>query len=300
MAQCDEIFQKIQQLNEKKAELQKAKALVDSVSEIKKKPDIFTVRGVDGTQLEIDFDQWWNRVTGDPENAGKWAERAVGDRSKPYGAEGLFENMDQLVRNIGDANAQELVTFLQKQTGDWEFYNERDFNIYTKKMDRQAFLELMRKNFKDANVDVDMDKFDIGVAENVGPFIGILNNQAKLQIAADMANVSLRKRIMELSEEIGRTGEASIPTKRLTMKTWASAIFAHRSLRIARRRWGQMGLNWQRVISENPALQDSVYKTSGRQATAEAAEAAEEVITATVDDLTTEGALITQINDAAN
>ncbi len=302
MAQCDKIFQEIKRLQESKAKLEAASSVLNKLSEVKKqKPDIFTARGVDGTQLRIDFDQWWDRVAGDPENAGKWAERAVGMRSKPDGAEGLFENVDQLVRNLGDQNAAELLTMLQKQTGDWEFYNEKDFNLITAKHDRKAFLQLVQKNLDDIGIRVKDGELDTVIAENVGPFLGILNNQAKLQIMADNMNVVLRKRIMEISDEIRRTGKApSVQMKRDTIKTWSSAIFAHRSLRVAKRRWGQMGQNWQRVAKENPALQDSLYRATGREAVEEGKQVAEEVLTATTEDLTSEGSLITQIIDAAN
>jgi len=303
MSNCDDTFQEIQKLNSEIEKLDSSKTFLKKLSSIEnRKPNTFKVRGVDGNQLEIDFDQWWYRMGNDPEGVDAWAERAVGQRSKPAGAEGMFENIDQLVRNLGEVNAKEMLSMLQRKTGDWQFYNERDFNLYTEKMGPGKLKALLEEGFKDAGINIKEGKFqnqlDAAIAENVGPFLGILNNQTKLQVFADHMNVVLRARIRDIAEEIRSKGSVSRATKADLLKTWASAIFAHRSRSIAKRRWGQMGLNLQFLGKQNPAEIDSVYRTTGKAAVEEAEQMAEEVLTATTDDFVKEGSLITKIIDA--
>ena len=299
MSNCDDTFQEIQKLHGEIEKLDSSRTFLKKLSSIEnRKPNTFKVRGVDGNQLEIDFDQWWYRMANDPEGVDSWAERAVGQRSKAAGAEGMFENIDQLVRNLGEQNAQELVSMLQRQTGDWEFYNQRDFNLFTEKSDKKKLAALLEKGFKDAGIDLKKGSLDAAIAENVGPFLGILNNQSKLQVFADTMNAVLRKRLIGVADEIRANGSVSKATKQDLLKTWASAIFAHRSRSIAKRRWGQMGLNLQFLGKQNPAEIDSVYRTTGRAAVEEAKEMADEVITATTDDFVKEGSLITKVVEA--
>ena len=299
MSNCDDTFQEIQKLNSEIEKLDSSRTFLKKLSSIEnRKPNTFKVRGVDGNQLEIDYDQWWYRMANDPEGVDAWAERAVGQRSKPAGAEGMFENIDQLVRNLGEVNAQEMLSMLQRQTGDWQFYNERDFNLYTRKTPDHKLKALLEEGFKEAGVTLEKGSLDAAIAQEVGPFLGILNNQTKLQIYADHMLKVLRSRIIEIANEIRSKGSVPRSTKQDLLKTWASAIFAHRSRSIAKRRWGQMGLNLQFLGKQNPAEIDSVYRTTGRAAVEEAEQMAEEVLTATTDDFVKEGSLITKVIEA--
>lgn len=299
MSNCDDTFQEIQKLHGEIEKLDSSRTFLKKLSSIEnKKPNTFKVRGVDGNQLEIDFDQWWYRMGNDPEGVDAWAERAVGQRSKPAGAEGMFENIDGLVRNLGEVNAKEMLAMLQRKTGDWQFYNERDFNLYTEKTPDHKLKALLEKGFKDAGIDLKKGSLDAAIAENVGPFLGILNNQTKLQVFADHMNVVLRARIRDIAEEIRSKGSVPRSTKQDLLKTWATAIFAHRSRSIAKRRWGQMGLNLQFLGKQNPAEINSVYRTTGKVAAEEAQEMAEEVLTATTDDFMKDGSLITKVVEA--
>ena len=299
MSNCDDTFQEIQKLNSEIEKLDSSRTFLKKLSSIEnRKPNTFKVRGVDGNQLEIDFDQWWYRMANDPEGVDAWAERAIGQRSKPAGAEGMFENIDQLVRNLGEVNAKEMLTMLQRKTGDWEFYNQRDFNLFTEKSDKKKLAALLEKGFKDAGIDLKKGSLDAAIAENVGPFLGILNNQTKLQVYADTMNAVLRKRLVDIAEEIRVNGTVSKATKQDLLKTWATAIFAHRSRSIAKRRWGQMGLNLQFLGKQNPAEINSVYRTTGKAAVEEAEQMADEILTATTDDFVKEGSLITKVVEA--
>ena len=296
MSNCEEIFQKIQRLQKEVDELETSGRLLESLSSInKKRPKGEKVPGTDGQDMEIDPDLWWARMSTDPDGVDPWVDRAVGQRKKAAGAEGVFENVEQLVNNMGEMNAKELLRLLQRQTGDWEFYNQKDFNLVTEKMGPKKLAQNISRLFADVNVDIAKSDINLLITENVGPFLGILNNQVKLAGYRDITLAVFRKELLNIADQLQAKGKVSVSDKRLLMKKWATAIFAHRSFSIAKRRWGQMGLNLQQLGKENPAKIDSIYRTTGREAAKEVEEMAEDILTATTEDLVTEDSLIGQV-----
>tara|TARA_R100000664_G_C2759194_1_gene148736 strand:- start:41 stop:3556 length:3516 start_codon:yes stop_codon:yes gene_type:complete len=302
MTNCDETFQEIQKLQKRKDEVLRLQNDVLSLGEEPRKNQVFRTTGSDGRQIEIDYGQWWYRVSQDPDGVEAWAERAAGQRKKSFGEEGFFENAEQLVRNMGKKSAQERLTNLQKMTGDLSFYNEPDFNFITEKKGKDFFLKQLKESLEGVGVKkVPSVKVLDETIENVKPFLGILNNQVKLQVNSDLTNAVFRKKLLEITNLIERTGKApSANVKRALIDQWSQAIFAHRALRIAKRRWGQLGQGWQILAKEDPTKFNSVYRTNGRGMAEELAEQADELFgpTSKVGDLVTEGSMITRVIQA--
>jgi len=301
MSTCDEIFQEIQKLQREIDELDKSRILFDRLASPKPDPDPIKIEGPDGNEVEIDVEQAFYRMSNDPENVEAWAQRAIGQRAKAAGAEGVFQNVDQLVRELGEYEAQKMLRIFQAATGDWEFYFPKDFEAITSKIDIDKTKELLISSAQQVGVDLNRGTLDRAIAVNLAPFQSILENHTRLQIMRDWSNTTLRVEIKRLTDEIKNTGVSTPRIKQQVLTKWKTAIFAQRALSIAKRRWGQMGKNLQAIGGKDLSKEiDTLYRETGIESKTDLVNNAEEIATSTIADFTSEDSLITKVVQAAD
>ena len=275
MTQCDETFQKIQALQQRKRQLERmggilANAGGDVPDDPAKK---FAFRDKEtGDDLEMDFDDVFQRNTETRDDLVEGAARAAGRRAKPIGSEGQFENFAQLIDRMGFDSAKEMGALLQRMTNEWGTVNPEDYTKFTRVNSREEFEQNLSQAFYEARVDIEQDQVAQAIARNAAPFYSLLDNQLRLQTLSDVTRANFLKKVQDITKEIQETGlPPSRDTKVATMDAYAKAIFGHRSLRVAKRRTGQALQQWQRVMDEDPGLPTSVYRETAEQAAKEAA-----------------------------
>ena len=191
MASCDDIYNRIQQLQEKKRRYDEAASYVYSAAEEAPDPSrVFVAKTTDGKQVEVDFDELWSRVMADPATR-EWALKAAERRDKPVGSEGYFENLGQLVDRLGFDDAVTTAAFLQKLTGNWAKSDPVDFNMITARNSGEAWEGMVSQAFMEAGLDAD-DRLVQAVTLNSAPFLDILNKQTKLRVFDSVARNNLQ------------------------------------------------------------------------------------------------------------
>lgn len=301
MSNCDELFQRIRALEDKKQAFHDARGALHSMASEDDPVDRFVFRGKDGQSYEASFDEIWKQISQDPLATRAFAEMAAQQRLKPYGAEGQFENFAQLVDRMGLDQAADLGALLTRFTGDWEKVNPSDFARVTAVQDPEMFRARLARAFADAGIAIDQDRIGQAVTKNVGPFLGILDNQDRLRALEAVTRHNLVKKLEVLRDQIAATGVA--PTreaKAAFMRDYYTAIYAHRSARVASRRAGQLLQNYQRLMDEDPGMPGSLFQSTGAEAKAEAAKVAEDVIAMTPAEAVQEGSIVKAVIEAAD
>jgi len=304
MSNCDDLFQQIQALEQRKRDIEQARYALNS-ERPPEEPDpaknfVFRDRTT-GEELETNFNQMWDDMTVDPDRLDEWAARAAGSRSKPIGSDGEFENFAQMVDRMGVDSAVQLGSMLQALTGDWAKYSPSDFNAVTAINDKDAFRARLLDAFEEAGIAVQKDLLSQAIAQNVAPFLGILDNATKAQVFADITRNNVIRKMQGIADNIGETGlPPGREAKAEFVDAYIKALFAHRSMRVAKRRSGQLLEQWKRVIGEDLELPDSVWAQTGNEAKAEVDQIAEELIGATPADLVGPDSIAAKVVDAAN
>ena len=304
MANCDDLFQQIQALEQRKRDIDKARFALNSErppEEVDPATNFVFRDRATGQELETNFNQMWRDMTVDPDRLQEWAARAAGSRSKPIGSDGEFENFAQMVDRMGVDSAVQMGSMLQALTGDWAKYSPSDFNVVTAINDKEAFQARLMDAFEEAGIAVKKDLLSQAIAQNVAPFLGILNNGTKAQVFADITRNNVISKMQGIADAIGETGlPPSREAKAEFVDAYIKALFAHRSLRVAKRRSGQLLQQWQRVMGEDLELPDSIWAQTGNEAKAEVDKIAEELIAATPADLVGPDSIAAKVIDAAN
>ena len=303
MTNCDDIFNEIQALQARREGLKNSHTTLSSIDN-GDRPDparTFLFKDKNGQEFEANFDDLWRQISQDPLAQQEWARKAVDERYKPVGSEGQFENVGQLVDQIGLDNAEKLTALLTKMTGDWERLNPADFNLVTQVNDEPTQMARMANAFKEARVNIDTDTISRAIAKNVAPFLGILNNQAKLEVFAHVTRINLMNKVAAMADQIAATGIA--PTREVKVEfldSYAKAIFAHRSKRIGSRRSGQLLNNYKRLIDEDATMPESLWQSTGAESKAEAEAMANEVIAMTPEEMVQENSLARRVVEAVD
>ncbi len=301
MPNCDDIFQQIQALEGKKQGLNEASAQLSADVEEPDPVGRFVFRGKDGQNYEASFDEIWKQVSQDPLATRALAEIAAEGRVKPNGAEGQFENFAQLVDRMGLDSAADLGALLFRFTGDWEKANPSDFSRVIAQQDPETFKARLAAAFGEAGVAINEDRLAQMVSRNVAPFLGVLDNQNRLRTLEIITRNNVIKKVEALRDQIAETGVAPTREAKVAfMKDYYTAIYSHRSARIASRRSGQLLQNYQRLIDEDSGATDSLFRTTGAEAKAEADKVAQELIAMTPEELVQEGSFAKAVIEAAD
>lgn len=303
MSNCDEIFQQVQALEESKRKLRTARSTLLSRSQPDEPDPVgrFVFRGKDGQDFEVDFDQVFRQITQDPLATKAFAEMAAQNRLKPVGAEGQFENFSQLVDRMGLDRAADLGALLTRFTGDWEKVNPNDFYRTIAVSDPEQFKSRVAQAFDEAGIAISQDRLAQMISTNVAPFLDIVSKQDKLRVLGAVTRNNVIQKIQVMANQIAETGvRPTRETKAAFMRDYYTAIYAHRSERIASRRSGQLLQNYQRVIDEDAGASESLFRTTAVEAKAEADQLAKDVITMQPEELVQEGNFAKRVIEAAD
>ena len=298
MANCDEIFQKIQELQRQRDALTEQINQQTEMLDPKDRVDparVFIARDKQtGLDVEVSFDEMFDAVRrADSPMMQEWAARAAGERITPVGSDGQFQNLRQMVDRMGVEDAQQMAAMVQAITGRWEELNPRDWNAVTQINDRKIFVQRLADAFAESGVRLDKDSISQGVAENVAPFLTILNRQTKLQVFADVTRQTLLERMAEVRKAVAAAGEASPEVKYAFMDAAAKAIFAQRSAALSRRVSGQLLQQLQNDVSTPPAIAARLFNE-------ELIKEADKIFLTNGKDLISEDSLVGQFVEAVN
>jgi len=296
MAQCDEIFQEIQRYQELK------RRLTSGIDYSSDPSDAFVFETRDGSRVEVSFEDLWARM----QNDGGWeafAEKAAGRGDKPYGADGKFENFGQLVDRLGFDDAVTAGAFLQRLTGDWAKADPADYFNVIAVNDREKWTGMVNDAFRQAGLDPD-DSIIEAITVNGAPFLDILSKQTKLEVFDWVTKNNLKKSINAIQQGIAETGMA--PARELKVQftnNYRKAMYAHRTARLAKRRSGQLLQNYQRYVGgelTSPEQLNAALQQTMTGSAAELEKVTQEVVGATVAEMTQEDKLVKRVIDAAN
>lgn len=304
MANCDDLFQQIQALQQRRQEITDADGVLRSSQEPPERDPAknFVFRDkTTGQELETNYDEMWQDMASDPRKMAAWAERAAGERRTPIGSDGEFENLAQMVDRMGFDSAARMAAMLQALTGDWAKYSPSDFHAITAINDKSVVADRLQRAFEDAGIKIRSDQLSQAIAANAAPFMGILDNAAKLQVFADITRTNAIRKMQAIADEVDVTGlPPSVEAKGEFVDAYIKSLFAHRSLRVAKRRSGQLLQQWQRLMGEDQAMQGSLWEQTGIEAKAEVDSLAEDLIGATTADLVGPDSAAAKFIDAAN
>ncbi|QNG26092.1 hypothetical protein [Synechococcus sp. HK01-R] len=266
MSQCDDAFQEIQRLEQERRKIEdqliRAREALDPEQRIDPARVFVFQDKATGASVEVQFDQIWDalRRTDSPAMQA-WADRALGARERPVGSEGQFQNLKQLVDRIGIEDANQMARLVQTITGSWEEMNPKDWNAVTAINNKETFAQRLADSFAEANIRLDTDKISRGVAENVAPFLTILNRQTKLQVFSDVTRKTLIEKVRAIREHIEQTGTpATQELKWALVDAGAKAIFAQRSAALSRRVSGQLLQQLQNNSMVAPAIAGRLFR----------------------------------------
>jgi hypothetical protein len=305
MAQCDDIFQQIQALEADKRVLTESRASLAQVEEPEgNAARRFAFRGKDGQQYEASYDDLFRQISADPLATEEWARFAAEYGFKPQGADGQFENFRLLTDRMGLEGAVQLGSMLMKLTGDWSKLNPQDFIATTAIYDSDAFARDMVNAFSEGRINIESDRVSQAIAQNVAPFVGLEQRMARLRAYSSVELSRLTDRISDLRNAMGETGVApSRAAKVEFLDSYARALFAHRSERLAKRKTGQVLQSLQRSLEDGSdaqlALSDAI-KAAEEELGIEMEQLAQETLLLTPEQMVTENSPIRKIIEAAD
>lgn len=299
MSSCDDAFQEIQRLEQERKkiddQLARARETLDPESRVDPARTFVFQDKATGASVEVQFDQIWDAIRRtDSPAMHAWADRALGAKERPIGSEGQFQNMKQMLERMSIEDASQMARLVQSITGAWEEANPRDWNAVTAINDKDVFAQRLADSFSEANLLLDKDKISRGIAENVAPFLTILNRQTKLQVFSDLTRKSLLEQVRAVREHLESSGGALVPQelKWSVVDAGAKAIFAQRSAALSRRVSGQLLQQLQRDSSVPPAI-------AARMFTEELEREAGKLFAPTAADLIGENSVMGKVAEAA-
>jgi len=266
--QCDDLFQQLQALEEKKRLLQEAGTTLDSIDPKQgPRPEdpasrFFFKDRKTGRSLEADFDQLMDVVRGlSDENLEALIDQAIGVRAKPIGSEGQFQNFGQLVDRMGIDGAKDAAELVAVLTGTWRKANPEDFARVTRINDKAEFAQRLADSYAEAGMRIDLDTITQGIAKHAVPFTQVLASQTRLQVFSQVTRNTLVKRIDGLVDAITETGlKPTLEQMKEFSDAATKAIFAERSAAMSRRVSGQLLQQLKNDPTNAPAIAGRVLQ----------------------------------------
>jgi len=323
MSKCDDIYNRIQRLQEQQKRIREDQAFVFSAGQ---KPDPsrrFVTRTVEGEEVEIDFDELWKGIESDG-GLLEWAQNKAELRTKPRGRDGYFENFGVLVDRLGFDDAAQAGAFMQKLTGNWQKADPADYAFVTAVNGKEQWGNMVRDAFLEAGLDPS-DNIVQAIAVNGAPFLDILQRQTKLEVFDWTTKNALGKTIQAIQDNIEATGVA--PTRALKsafISAYRKSMYAHRTARLAKRRAGQLLQNYQRHLDgemQSASIQgritpekldemlttpesrqrlNEMMEETGAESFEQLKDMTRETIGVTTEEMVQEGSLAKAVIDAAN
>lgn len=246
--QCDDMFEKIQRLNEQEKAIREGQEALESIRD-----------GADRREAA--------------------AARALGENVKPDGRDGQPENFKEIKRAYGD-DALPVAADLIGLTESWEKLDPASFERYKQVDNKARFNERIARAMADLGEDIRNNTFLESVRKDAAAFNYIDQHQTNVQVKADIARVNQANIVGELADIAERTGK---PPSKADMarfvKAHIEAVYTHAVRAFAKAQSGRLLKNYQRF----PDLSNEQLILAFDEVAAEA-QAAEAVI---AEELTT-------------
>ena len=226
MANCEDLFQKIQELNEKRSRVAGAAEELNSINPDDLSPD----RKDDVVRKAMGLGP-----------ADKAAED-VAKRRRSNRQRGRFNNARALADRLGDEEATSLLALLRGMDEAWKDLSPEDYAAQVAAYSRKDLAEALQDAADAAGLDVS-DELTNSVQANLAPFLPILKNQARLKVYAEVGRAGYMSRIKDyegLLDAGDYTTQELFEAKQELVKSYLRAVTSQRARNIARTRSGQL------------------------------------------------------------
>lgn len=226
MANCEDLFQKIQDLNEKRSRVAGAAEELNSIN-----PDDLSPETKDDVVRKA-------MGLGPVDKAAD--DVAKGRRSNRQ--QDRFNNAKALADRLGDEEATSLLAMLRGMDETWKDLSPEDYAAQVAAYSRKDLAEALQDAADAAGLDV-TDELTNSVQANLAPFLPILKNQARLKVYAEIGRAGYMSRIKDIEDllEAGNYTPAELVTaKRELVNGYLRAVTSQRARNIARTRSGQL------------------------------------------------------------
>ncbi len=226
MANCEELFQKIQDLNEKRSRVAGAAEELNSINPEDLSPETRddVIRKAMG-KGPVD-------KAADDIAKGRRSNRQL-DR---------FNNAKALADRLGDEEATSLLGLLRGMDETWKDLSPEDYAAQVAAYSRKDLVEALQDAADTAALDLS-DELTNSVQANLAPFLPILKNQARLKVYAEVGRAGYMSRIKDMEDllEAGNyTPQELVTAKRELVNGYIRAVNSQRARNIARTRSGQL------------------------------------------------------------
>ena len=226
MANCEELFQKIQDLNEKRSRVAGAAEELNSINPEDLSPETRddVIRKAMG-KGPVD-------KAADDIAKGRRSNRQL-DR---------FNNAKALADRLGDEEATSLLGLLRGMDETWKDLSPEDYAAQVAAYSRKDLVEALQDAADTAALDLS-DGLTNSVQANLAPFLPILKNQARLKVYAEVGRAGYMSRIKDIEDllEAGNyTPQELVTAKRELVNGYIRAVNSQRARNIARTRSGQL------------------------------------------------------------
>lgn len=226
MTNCEDIFQKIQALNEKRSRVEGAAEELSSLD-----PDDLTPQSSDDVVRKA-------MGLGPADKAAEDVAKARRSNRR----QDRFNNAKALAERLGDEEATSLLTVLRGMDETWKDLSPEDYAAQVAAYSRKDLAEALEDAANTAGLDV-TDELTNAVQANLAPFLPILKNQARLKVYAEVGRAGYMSRIKDIEELLDAgdyTPEELVTAKRELVNGYLRAVASQRARNIARTRSGQL------------------------------------------------------------
>ena len=226
MANCEDLFQKIQDLNEKRSRVAGAAEELNSINPDDLSPD----RKDDVVRKAMGLGP-----------VDKAAED-VAKRRRSNRQRGRFNNARALADRLGDEEATSLLALLRGMDEAWKDLSPEDYAAQVAAYSRKDLAEALQDAADAAGLDVS-DELTNSVQANLAPFLPILKNQARLKVYAEVGRAGYMSRIKDIEGLLDAgdyTTQELFKAKQELVKSYLRAVTSQRARNIARTRSGQL------------------------------------------------------------
>ncbi len=271
---CDDAFQEIQALQQRKQELERQ---LQESERARKAGQVFTraevgnkilLPGRDGTVRELDdkelsrgLQQLADQL--DSHHLDDFVDRALGEKRRPVGAEGQFVNFDRILQEIDIQDAADYAKLARALGLTWEKIAPADFAFVTETYGRERMAEVTARALSEFGVTV--PEVQARMANDAAGFAGMVERMARIRLFADRTKARFMDGTGKIADFMDSLPGAAVPDamKQDAYKWYKLALLGERHYAFARRRTAQTLRSLQDGLEEGdiPDFVDTPWLT---------------------------------------
>lgn len=316
---CDDAFQEIQALQQRQQELRRQ---LDESERARKAGEVFTraevgnqillpgrggPRVLDDKEMSRGLQQLASDL--DSHELDAFVERALGERQRPVGAEGQFQNYDRILREVDIEDAADYAKLARALGTTWEKLDPKDFAFVTETYGRERMAEVTARALGEFGVTV--PEVAARMANDAAGFMGMVERMARIRLFADRTKKQFIDGTAKIADFMDSLPGAAVPDdfKSEAYKWYKLALLGERHYAFARRRTAQTLRSLQDDMAEGaiPDFVDTPWLTPeanrltpGASPQPKAGAEAEEILGLTPDDVSPDsviGKIIEAVDD---